>query len=115
MDDAMRERANTALMREMVNIFRNLMSDDHKELDSSLTDLLVAFATSEADRRERECIEAVCFRCRDGDTPQRTTLPPGDTIWAHRNVITHDLSWDQKRCRAEYIYEAKHQREQGGK
>lgn len=103
MDNATRERERIALM------LGEIANDKDGSKLAACRDLMRAvdaFATSEADRRERECVEAVCSDCEEGHKPVRKS---GGPTWRH---VDGYLS---RRCHAAGIHELRYQRERGGK
>lgn len=70
---------------------------------------LASFAESEADRRERECIEAVCWRCEEGQAATRDEYEC-DTAFGPATMVgwLHD---DGDHCDASPIHENRYQRE----
>lgn len=116
MDDGIRERALTFnLESQEIECPHAALPGFHPEPCADCTvGNLVDFASSEADRRERECIERAakmwCIWCDADSVPATRHENPSPARWFH-DMEDHGL----KECEADEIREWSYQREQGGK
>lgn len=109
MDNGIRERAQR-LAESIAGYFCGGACDE--EIADVCSDI-ARFASTEADRRERECIKAQCKWCGRSVAVDRRVFGDGDKFfyWGHELGDDGDVVM----CRSGEIHELRYQREQGGK